>query len=60
MYFKYENLKELFLIELLGLSIYTLCDSYMDKNKWSDNKKMYISILIILVLAVIIYSKLLN
>ena len=54
---KIKTLIELFILQILGFSIWTYIESIMDLYKWSDKKRMHISSLFILFIIIVLIDK---
>ena len=55
--YNYFKLSSIVLIELLGLFIYLLIDSVLDKYKVSEDRRIYVSILSIVLIGVLLLTE---
>ena len=58
--YNYFKLSSIVLIELLGLFIYLLIDSVLDKYKVSEDRRIYVSILSIVLIGILLLTEFLN
>ena len=55
--YNYFKLSSIVLIELLGLFIYLLIDSVLDKYKVSEDRRIYVSILSIVLIGILLLTE---
>lgn len=55
--YNYFKLSSIVLIELLGLFIYLLIDSVLDKYKVSEDRRIYVSILSIILIGILLLTE---
>ena len=58
--YNYFKLSSIVLIELLGLFIYLLIDSILDKYKISEDRRIYVSILSIILIGILLLTEFLK
>ena len=58
--YNYFKLSSIVLIELLGLFIYLLIDSVLDKYKISEDRRIYVSIFSIVLIGILLLTEFLK
>ena len=52
---KYNIIKELFIMEVFALSVWTFIDALIEKYKLSTNKRIIVSFIFVVILTMYIY-----